>query len=228
MAAGGLEIEVVEPFEHLTVTYEGEVCLLDDPGQMADPRKAFTDEPVGAVRGRPRRTRRVARCTAARRTTTTAAQIEVDAEKSFAKAHYEQHTAVIGTITVGDEMIDARRARVARQVVGPSLLAGPALVPLAADDRSAPDFAMMLSIIDVDGSRRRSGMVLEDGDYAPIRDCRDRVGLGRRRLPDRDALLGRDRRHEYEVTGEVISLIPLRNRRSAPDGSHLPPGSPRR
>ncbi len=27
MAAGGLRIEVVTPFEHLRVTYEGDVCL---------------------------------------------------------------------------------------------------------------------------------------------------------------------------------------------------------
>ena len=45
MHAGGLPIEVVEPFEHLRVTYDGKVCLLDEPGQMADPRAAFKDNP---------------------------------------------------------------------------------------------------------------------------------------------------------------------------------------
>jgi hypothetical protein len=48
MAAGGLRIEVVTPFEHLRVTYEGDVCLLDDPSQMADPRKAFRENPMVA------------------------------------------------------------------------------------------------------------------------------------------------------------------------------------
>ena len=41
MDAGGLSIEVVKPFEHLKVRYQGKVCLLDEPGQMADPRTAF-------------------------------------------------------------------------------------------------------------------------------------------------------------------------------------------
>ena len=30
-------------------------------------------------------------------------EIETDAQNSFAKAHYEQHTRVTGTIEVGDE-----------------------------------------------------------------------------------------------------------------------------
>jgi len=36
---------VIEPFEHLEVTYSGKVVILDDPLQMADPKKAFTENP---------------------------------------------------------------------------------------------------------------------------------------------------------------------------------------
>ena len=46
MDAGGLRIEVVTPFEHLRITYEGQVCLLDDPLQMADPRTALSENPM--------------------------------------------------------------------------------------------------------------------------------------------------------------------------------------
>src|SRR5512140_3453560 len=35
--AGGLKIEVVEPFKRLRVTYSGKVCLMDQPFDMADP-----------------------------------------------------------------------------------------------------------------------------------------------------------------------------------------------
>ena len=45
MRAGGLTIDVVEPFQHLTVAYEGEVVLLDEPADMSDPRSAFRDNP---------------------------------------------------------------------------------------------------------------------------------------------------------------------------------------
>ena len=35
--AGGMRIDVVEPFEQLTVSYEGRLCLMDNPFEMADP-----------------------------------------------------------------------------------------------------------------------------------------------------------------------------------------------
>ena len=42
--AGGTRFEVVEPFRELRTTYSGKVCILDEPLQMADPRKAFTEK----------------------------------------------------------------------------------------------------------------------------------------------------------------------------------------
>ena len=106
MDAGGLSIEVVTPFEHLKVRYEGKVCLLDEPGQMADPRTAFKENPWVECEvdldfrgtspmygGKPVYE-------------DDGSELEIDPEKSFAKAHYEQHCAVTGTIRVGDETID--------------------------------------------------------------------------------------------------------------------------
>jgi len=43
--SGGMRFEVIEPFETLRVTYKGKVALLDDPLHMANPRKAFTENP---------------------------------------------------------------------------------------------------------------------------------------------------------------------------------------
>ena len=94
MKAGGLRIDVHEPFEHLSVHYEGKVCLLDDPSEMANPREAFANNPrVPATvdidwygvspmyGGKP--------------VYADGCELEVQqaAEKSFAKAHYEQHMA---------------------------------------------------------------------------------------------------------------------------------------
>ncbi len=83
---------------------------------------------------------------------------------------------------------------------------------------------MMISIIggdDPDRPPRESGMVLEGDTYSMIRECRvtsdwddDRYQTGMRAWVRTD-----DR--EYEVTGEVLSLIPLRNRRTTPDGEEL-------
>ena len=101
--AGGLRFEVVEPFVEHLVTYDGRVLLLDVPRQMVDPRQAFADNPLVPCTialthravgrpwgGEPERDEGEA-------------PIEVDPETSFAHGHTEQHMAVTGTVTVGDD-----------------------------------------------------------------------------------------------------------------------------
>ena len=60
--SGGLRFDVVKPFEEHAVAYEGDVCLLDRPRSMSDPKAAFAASPRVACRfslrlsavGRPR------------------------------------------------------------------------------------------------------------------------------------------------------------------------------
>jgi hypothetical protein len=97
MEAGGLKVEVIEPFKQLRVSiYRARFCLLERPFEMADPKTAWRNNPqvpctveinytgqspmyggeVERIDGKP---------------------IEIDPEKSFAKAHYEQLCAGSGT-----------------------------------------------------------------------------------------------------------------------------------
>ena len=219
MAAGGLQIEVVEPFERLTVTYDGDVCLLEDPREMADPRRAFRENPMERCRigldvrgfspmygGKPVRA--------------DGSEVEVDAERSFAKAHYEQHITSSGTIEVGDETIELDGLGLRDKSWGPrywQALTYYRWLPMVFGE----DFAMMLSLVgrsDADAPPRQGGMVLEDGEYKLIRACGvdttwddDGYQAGMRAWARTDE-------RDYEVTGEVLSLIPLRSRRSTPDG----------
>jgi hypothetical protein len=87
MSAGGLTFEVVRPFERLDVSCVGELCLLDRPRQMSDPRRVFRDNPrvparisleVGGASPMNGRERRRVDGTAD----------VVDPSQSFAKAHY--------------------------------------------------------------------------------------------------------------------------------------------
>ena len=43
--AGGLRFEVVEPYREHRIAYDGTVCVLDRPRDMADPRTAFRENP---------------------------------------------------------------------------------------------------------------------------------------------------------------------------------------
>ena len=87
-----------------------------------------------------------------------------------------------------------------------------------------PDLAMMLSVIDggPEHAPRQSGMVLSGGEYhklVAVEIDSDFDGLGNQTaMRCRARTEGGD---EYEVMGEVISLIPLRNRRTGPDGEEL-------
>ena len=233
MSAGGLTISVVEPFEHLTVEYSGRVCLLDDPSQMADPRTAFRNNPMVDCtvsldyRG-------VSPMYGGKPQYADGREVEVEAGKSFAKAHYEQHCSVTGTITVG--AADGESTGTVMEIDGLGLRDkswGPRYwqaltwyrwLPMVFSD----DFAMMLSVIDrgtdSDGAARApsaSGMVLVGDEYHKVLDCRIDADYDERGEQTTMRCWAKTDRREYEITGEVISMIPLRNRRTTPDGEQL-------
>ena len=92
--AGGVKVEVEVPGERIRTTYDGSVVYLKDPREMREPGVAFKENPhrklkinlvhdgCGPIYG------------------------HVADEKSgddFARAHYEQHMAVSGTLQIDDE-----------------------------------------------------------------------------------------------------------------------------
>ena len=220
MRAGGLHIEVVKPFEHLRVTYEGNLVVLDDPSQMSDPRTAFKENPHAPctidldVRG-------MSPMYGGKPVYEDGTEIEMDAEKSFAKAHYEQHTKVTGGITVGDEAITLDGLGLRDKSWGPrywQAITWYRWLPMVFDE----NLAMMLSVIgdpDDTSKTRNSGVVLDDGEYHKIVDCTVESDWDDRHHQTAMRCWAKSETgKEYEVTGEVISLIPLRNRRVTPDG----------
>jgi hypothetical protein len=224
MAAGGLRIDVVEPFERLRLTYDGDVVVLDEPGQMADPRRAFAENPRVPCQVELDITG-VSPMYGGRPVYEDGTEIEQDAERSFAKAHYEQHIAATGVIRVGDEVIELDGLGLRDKSWGPrywQALTWYRWLPMVFDR----DFAMMLSVVGRDDGglerARRSGMVLENGVYHQVVDCRvESEWDDQQQQTTMRCWALTDHGKEYEVTGEVISLIPLRNRRSTPDGDQL-------
>jgi len=219
MSAGGLTIEVVEPFEHLTIAYDGKVCLLDEPRDMADPRTAFRNNPMVDCEVRLD-VRGVSPMYGGLPQYADGSPIETDAANSFAKAHYEQHTAVSGTIQVGEETVDLDGLGLRDKSWGPrywQAINWYRWLPMI----FGPDFAMMLSIIDRGDSRSHGGMVLEGDEYKMIRDCRIESDYDDDGYQTAMRCWARTDDAEYEVRGEVISMIPLRNRRTTDDGEQL-------
>lgn len=221
MNAGGLKIEVIEPFKKLRLTYDGKVCLLDRPFEMAEPSSAFRNNPQVPCKieldyegvspmyggetvredGQPH---------------------HIDPEKSFAKAHYEQHVAARGRLIVGDETFAIDGYGLRDKSWGPrfwSAINWYRWCPV----NFGRDFGMMLSVVTGDDNQpREGGMVFVDGANDLITECKidtdwDEHGYQtalRARVKTRGG-------RSYEVEGKVMSLIPLRNRRTAPDGTEF-------
>ncbi len=92
--AGGLKVEVLEPGQKLRTTYEGSTVYLENPRDMREPGQAFKENPhrrvkldlvhegCGPIYGH-----------VADAATST---------NQFARAHYEKHMRVAGTLELGD------------------------------------------------------------------------------------------------------------------------------
>jgi len=92
--AGGARVEVIEPGHELRTIYEGSALFMGNPRDMQDPGKAFKSNPfrklrldlvhqgVGPMYGHVG---------------------EPGDGNDFARAHYEQHMRVTGTIRIDDE-----------------------------------------------------------------------------------------------------------------------------
>lgn len=221
MNAGGLKVEVLEPFKRLKVVFSGKALLLARPFEMADPRAAYKANP-SVVCTVDLEYEGVSPMYGGEAVMADGSPLPVDPEKSFAKAHYEQHCAAHGVITVDGERFEISGYGLRDKSWGPrywQAIDWYRWCPM----NFGRDFGMMLSVIgDGQGGVRQGGMVFRDGAYDIISECViesdwDEYGY-------QTALRSRIKTEggkSYEVTGRVLSLIPLRNRRSAPDGRVL-------
>jgi len=221
MNAGGLEIAVVEPFKHLTINYDGPVVLLDEPAQMTNPREAFTTNPQVNCRVRLD-VHGVSPMYGGRPVNADGSDIETDPLNSFAKAHYEQHTRVTGTLEVGDEAWEMNGLGLRDKSWGPrywQALSWYRWCPMIFDE----GFALMVSIIGRPGREpRRSGMVLEGDQYHLLTDCRIESDYDELHHQTAVRIWAKSETGaEYSITGDINALIPLRNRRRDQDGNQL-------
>jgi hypothetical protein len=209
--AGGMRFDVEEPTQRLRTRYSGELLELKDPRAMADPRRAFSESPrkkalldlvheaVGPMYGGQ----------ADREET------ERDASQQFAKAHYEQHMAVKGELSVDGERIAIDGFGLRDHSWGPRFWQAIHSYEWLTLNFGS-DFGAMLSIIRRDAKSERIGGVVVRGDSLdPVRRARvtaefEPNGLYHRKVAVELDTVGGE---HLDITGEVVSFIPLRNRR---------------
>jgi hypothetical protein len=206
--AGGMRFDVIEPFKELRVRYEGKVVLLDAPLAMADPKKAFTENPY-------------AECAVDITYTGVSTMVGGEPEEShekpgeeFARGHYEQLIAGRATVTVGDESWSLDGFGLRDHSWGPRYWQAPFYYRWLTAN-FGKDFGFMGSrVARRDGAGTRGGFVW---DGTQVKFCNDfeisTNWTGEDVYHDTiDATL-RAGDESWHVRGRVMNLIPLRNRR---------------
>jgi hypothetical protein len=220
LEGAGLAWTMVTPFEELRIDYTGNLVMLDEPEQMADPRSAFKNNPFADCevhltftgQGRP---------------SMFGGEPDTPHEtpgEEFAKGHYEQLIEGRGTIRVGEEQWDLEGFGLRDHSWGPRYWQAPWYYRwLTANvDRN---FGFMASrVAKKEGPGTRGGFVWENGK---LHLC-DHVEITTETRGDEQyhhtvhGLIRSSRSdREWRFTGEALSLIPLRNRRQTPEGEWL-------
>ncbi len=218
--AAGLTWTMVTPFEELRIDYTGKVVVLDDPKQMVEPRDAFKNNPYAEAevhltftgQGRP---------------SMFGGEPDTPHEapgEEFAKGHYEQLVEANGTIRVGDEEWEIHGFGLRDHSWGPRYWQAPWYYRwLTASFGN--DLGFMASrVAKKDGPGTRGGFVWDGGqlhvcDHAEL--STEFVGDDSYHQRITGLLRSSKSGKEWTFTGEVASLIPLRNRRQDPEGNWL-------
>jgi hypothetical protein len=218
--AAGLTWTMVTPFEELRVDYTGRVVVLDDPEQMADPKAAFTSNPFAEAevhltftgQGRP---------------SMFGGEPDESREapgEEFAKGHYEQLVEASGSIRVGEREWQISGFGLRDHSWGPRYWQAPWYYRWLTGNVDR-DFGFMASrVAKRDGPGTRGGFVWERGTLHLCDDVEIQTTTrGEEHYHDRIEGVLRSSRsdREWRITGDAISLIPLRNRRQSPDGEWL-------
>jgi hypothetical protein len=214
--AGGMQFEVIEPFSSLRVTYDGPVLLLEDPWQLADPGAAFRANRT--VPGRVELSYHGC-------STPFGGEPDQPAEapgEEFARGHYEQLVGATGSVQVADDHWEVHGFGLRDHSWGPRYWQAPWYYRWLTANFGAELGFMGSHIARQDRDGIRSGFVWDAGTLHLCDSVRLRTteeGRERSHRVLEVELVSGDRR--WEVTGNVLSLVPLRNRRTGPDGTEL-------
>jgi len=223
--AGGMRFEVIEPFKHLRVSYSGSVCLLTDPSEMADPKKAFSNNP----HAKSEVSIDFYACSpifGGEKINKDGSVFKEKADEAFARAHYEAHMRGEGTIKIGDEQWQIKGLGLRDHSWGPRYwqnLYWYRWMPMNFHE----DFALNISIVTMaNGKQNIWGMVLKknaagEQEYVQITGGSISSVYDERFYQESMKIIAKTAERDYEVSGKVLSLIPLRNRRTSPDGEVL-------
>jgi len=214
--AGGLSYRVQEPFRRVGMDYRGELMLVEDPGALREPAGLFETAPRaeaeirldytatspihGGVPARP--------------------EVEPYYGRDFSLGHFNQHLTVTGSVRIGDQEWQIAGAGWRDHSWGPRYWQNIYFHRLFMANFADGGGLMLLKITDPAGRARRLGVVLAEGAYEEVLDFDLVTDWTEDQDPKSYRLTVRTAKRSQQVTGEIIRLAPLRNRRKV-DGTVL-------
>lgn len=201
--AGGLRVEVLEPGEKIRTVYEGSVVFLKDPREMREPGDAFRNNPhkkiklnlvhtgVGPIYGHVG---------------------DPDSKNDFARAHYEQHMAVSGTVEIeGQEPIEIDGHGLRDHSWGPRYWQSTPSYRWITGNYG-DDLGMVISVV----GERTGGVFHKGEELLRIKEVElDTEYEGNTNYHKKlKATVTLENGQQHTVEGTVKGFIPLRNRRA--------------
>jgi hypothetical protein len=220
--AGGLQFRVVKPFEHHGVTYVGKVCVLNYTLEMAEPSRAFNSIPFARVRleldyratapawGGELRERQGDQWVSPRN--------DSDPGVQFAKGHFEQLGHAAGSIKIDDREYKFDGLGLRDHSWGPRYWQAPKYYRWLTMNFDEGLGGMATVTVNRDGSEHPGGFIARKGQpTVTVRKVEIVTEFtGQQKLHDKikATILADGSDEPVIITGKVISMIPLRNRRA--------------
>jgi len=218
--AGGLRFEIAKPMAEHRIRYDGTVCLMTRPLDLLDPKRAFASNPIRPATIDVGYTRLCAPHGGELRREENGRWVSVAVEKSgqeFARGHLEQHGHARGSVTVDGQTWPIDGFGLRDRSWGPRYWQGPLYyrwltMNFGADAGIAGALTVQRDGTHVmggyvfDGATERTvGRVEVDSDFEGDEQLHARL---------RVRLHPSDGGPVEEVTGRVLGMVPLRNRRN--------------
>ena len=208
-SAGGLDYRVIEPFRSVEMGYTGELMLLDDPQLLREPARLFKTAPRvhGMVEFRHDGVSPMHGGEPA------APDQETMYGRDFSLGHFNQHMRTRGRICVGDQSWEIDGFGWRDHSWGPRYWQNIYFYRLFIANFGADRGFMLLKRTDRRQCVHRVGVLQFDGDYEDIIDLDVLTEWDERKDPLRVQLGVRTARRAVRISGEVLTMAPLRNRR---------------
>jgi hypothetical protein len=225
--AGGAKFEVIKPFEHHRISYSGKVCILRNPLEMAEPAVAFKNNPYASAQLELDYRATSPGWGGELREKTEKGWVSPtptgDPEQQFAKGHFEQLGHATGTLTLSakgggsnEYKIDGLGLR--DHSWGPRYWQAPKYYRWLTMNFDEALGGMATVTVNRDDSVRPGGFIARKGqpNLNIVKVDIETEFAGEQQLHDKIKVTCQtaDDAQPITITGKVIGMIPLRNRRA--------------